>query len=256
MISNSEVSLDDDSNMNILSGSIVLTQELCTDLPTISMAKVMNYTRVVEPLVKGKVTKRYSGTVPPTENPEMMALYQNWVYLDQAASVTDENYDDTQGELASHVSDIYVNTTTNESYTFILDKKIEGYSGYRWDLNVAKPCLCISFGDKPLTDTMLDYIGGVTITGSNGENDTNYIDSNPANWEYESKEFGDNKLVSKVAMTVNKTQMFYGDTNTSVSLYWKDGCIYNTLQYENINLPSVMASYGNIKNIVRYILKT
>ena len=56
-------------------------------------------------------------------------------------------------------------------------------------------------------------------------------------------------------MGVNRYQNFYGASDVKLSLYWKDGCIYDNLSYDGLTLPAQIASYGAIKHVYALDLK-
>lgn len=230
-IRNAKYSLDDAMNMYVLSSEICLEQELCTTLPSIAIAKLADFKQSVEPLVKGKITTRYSGYASPSENSDMIELLQSWTFMN---------------ELDYHVGDIYTNSSTNQNYIFNVDKITGEYS---WEPDVTNACLCVSFGDKPLLQTSLRYVNGIKLTTSSNSDVTSYIDSDPNSWTYETSSIGGTTYVSKIAMEVDKTQNFFGASDVQLDLTWKAGCIYDNLSYSGIDLPACIASYGNIKKV-------
>lgn len=230
-------------------GSMIVTTTLfnvdieLTDLfPSIQSVSLILYSDVVEGIVNDNANQseplieKYSGTVHPT----LTTYYNNWKLM----GTTDE----WDLELKRHVGDIYTNTDIDKSYSFVRD----AYTGdYRWELNVTKPYLIITLGNKCTLDVIARFTNNV-IFNEYDEYDNiilnlnNYLIEDQNTWDYDIVTDGEEVYVSKIKIPLDETKSYPGTNNAKFVYVWKNGCIYDNMLYEGIKTRSAIRDYGQI----------
>lgn len=239
---------EDESTIWISAAKLNLNYEITSNLPTISNISLEKYGAIPQPLEASRTPDTYSGESDPNSDSSMITLLTNWRL--------------NETTLMTHVGDQYIDVLTADQWFFIKDRS----SGeYRWEKLVQKPYLAVSFGEMPMYNSFFKGYGSFSlneiITSDSGVESIKYYDGktlgdyfnkNIDYWEFESRLINGNKYITRLYIPLDESLDFPGAEHGRFIMSWKPECIYETIQYDNIELYQSLHTYGNILSVVPF----
>ena len=126
---------------------------------------------------------------------------------------------------------------------------VKALTKYRWEKLVQKPYLAVSFGEMPMYDSFFKGYSGFSlneiITSESGTESIKYYDSkslgdyfnkNIDYWEFESRMINGSKYITRLYIPLDESLDFPGAEHGRFIISWKPDCIYESIQFDNIEL--------------------